>query len=199
MIRPASRTLVIVAVAAGLMVAGVVAVSSLAAARSRSDRPHLTESRIVQIAGRAAAAAGDRTPMLIQHSEGTRQRANAIASGDRVPGKRWSYLIAERGSFLLKNVSIPPGARVPQGGVLTLVVDAATGTVSDLGVSNQYPHLAALGAVTTDLRQLPPGCLQKAPTRLPASSGRRRARALLHGARPRSSSVATAASTRGRR
>jgi hypothetical protein len=164
----APRTLVIVAVAAGLMVAGVVAVSSLAAARSRPGRPHLTESRIVQIAERAAAAAGDRTPTLIQHSEGTRQRANEIASGDRVPGKRWSYLIAERGSFVLKSVSPPPGARPPRGSVLTLVVDAVTGTVSDFGVSNQYPNLAALGAVTTDLRQLPPGCLQKAPTRLPA-------------------------------
>ena len=168
MSSPAPRTLVIVALAAGLMFAAVVALSSLAAARSRPDRPHLTESRIVKIAERAAAAAGDRRPSLIQHSEGTRQRANTIASGDRVPGKRWSYLIAERGSFVLKNVSVPPGAGAPRGSVLTLVVDAATGTVSDLGVSNHYPNLAALGAVTTDLRQLPPGCLQKAPTRLPA-------------------------------
>ena len=167
MIRPAPRTLVIVAVAAGLMVAGVVAVSSLAVARSRPVRPHLAESRIVQIAEHAAAAAGDRMPTLIQHSEGTRQRANAIASGDRVPGRRWSYLIAERGSFVLNSVSVPPGARAPRGSVLTLVVNAATGTVSDLGVSNRYPELAALGAVTTDLRQLRPGCLQKAPTRLP--------------------------------
>lgn len=167
MSRPAPFTLVIVAVAAGLMVAGVVAVSSLAAARSRPGRPQLTERRIVQIAEHAAAAAGDGRPTLIQHSAGTRERANEIASGDRVPGKRWSYLIAERGSFVLKNVSVPPGGRAPRGSVLTLVVDAATGTVSDLGVSNQYPNLAALGVVTTDLRQLPPGCLQTAPTRLP--------------------------------
>jgi hypothetical protein len=150
--RTTPRTLVIIVLAAGLMAAAAAAVSSLAAARPRPGWPHLTERRIVQIAERAAAAAGDRRPTLIQHSAGTRQRANAIASGDRVPGKRWSYLIAERGSFVLKFVSVPPGARAPRGTVLTLVVDAATGTVSDLGASNRYPNLAALGAVSTDLR-----------------------------------------------
>jgi hypothetical protein len=167
MSRPAPHTLVIVAVVVGLMAAAIVFVSSVAAARSRPHTPHLTEGRIVEIALRAAAAAGDRTPTLIQHSEGTRQRANAVASGDRVPGKRWSYLIAERGSFVLNHVSVPPGARAPRGSVLTLVVDAATATVGDLGVSNRYPDLAALGAVTNDLRELAPGCPQKAPTRLP--------------------------------
>lgn len=166
-ISPHPRTRVIVGLAAGLVVGAVVALSALAAARSGLRRPYLTERRIVQIAERAAAAAGDRRPTLIQHSEGTRQRANAIASGDRVDGNRWSYLIAERGLFVLKSVSVPPGARAPRGSVLTLVVDAATSAVSDLGVSDHYPDLAALGAVSTDLRQPPPVCLQKAPGRLP--------------------------------
>jgi hypothetical protein len=37
--------------------------------------------------------------------------------------------------------------------VITLVVDAATGQVTDSGVSNRYPPLARLGKVTTDLRR----------------------------------------------
>jgi hypothetical protein len=106
----------------------------------------------VRIARRAAAQAGDPTPALIQHSAGTRHRANIVASGDRVPGKRWSYLIAERGSFVLRDVSVPPGAPAPRGTVLTIVVDAATGAPTDIGVSDHYPDLAALGTVTTDLR-----------------------------------------------
>jgi hypothetical protein len=36
--------------------------------------------------------------------------------------------------------------------VLTLVLDAATRHVTDSGLSNRYPDLAALGPVTTDLR-----------------------------------------------
>jgi hypothetical protein len=129
------------------------AVSAFAFAGSRDAKPRLSERRVVRIARRAAARAGDRSPTLVQHSAGTRQHANAVASGDRVPGNRWSYLVAERGSFVLESASVPPGAPAPRGTVLTIVVDAATGTPTDIGVSNRYPDLAALGAVTTDLRE----------------------------------------------
>ncbi len=37
-----------------------------------------------------------------------------------------------------------------QGDVLTVVVDAATGQITDLGIQQNYPNLAALGPVTTD-------------------------------------------------
>lgn len=121
----------------------------------------------MQIAERAAAQAGDPRPTLIQHSEGTRHEANLVASGDRAPGRRWSYLIAERGDFVL-DAPAPLGVRAPRGSVLTLVIDAATGTVTDSGVSDRYPQLATLGPVSTDLRQLPPGCLHRSPARLPA-------------------------------
>jgi hypothetical protein len=166
MLRPVQRSLVLVVLTVGLF--GVIAVYSFAFASSRDPKPHLAENRIVRIAQRAAAQAGDRTPTLIQHSAGTRQQANTVASGDRVPGKRWSYLIAERGSFVLKDAPAPQGAPAPRGTVLTIVVDAATGMQTDIGVSNRYPDLAALGAVTTDLRELPPACLHRAPSRLAA-------------------------------
>jgi hypothetical protein len=149
--RPVQRPLALAVSTVGLV--GVAAVaSSFAFAGTPGSKPRLAENRIVRIARRAATRAGDARPTLIQHSAGTRHRANLVASGDRVPGKRWSYLIAERGSFVLRDVSVPPGAVPPRGTVLTIVVDAATGTPTDIGVSYRYPDLARLGAVTTDLR-----------------------------------------------
>jgi hypothetical protein len=88
--------------------------------------------------------------VLIQHSAGTRAEANLVASGDLVPGTQTSYLIAERGHFVLNDAPIPPGAHAPSGSVLTLIVNAATGQITDLGVSNTCPDLAKLGPVTTD-------------------------------------------------
>ncbi len=45
--------------------------------------------------------------------------------------------------------------------MLTLVVDAATGHVTDSGLSNRYPDLAKLGMVTTGLGWAPyPGARQ---------------------------------------
>ena len=43
----------------------------------------------------------------------------------------------------------PPGAPAPRGSVLTIVIDAHHGTVTDAGLSNRYPDVGALGAVRT--------------------------------------------------
>jgi hypothetical protein len=139
----------------GLSVAvGVILASSSATASPNASvsRLRLTERQIIQVAMAAANGAGDPDPTLIQHSEGTREKANLIDSGDIVPGQRWSYLIAERGHFVFNDAPTPPGAPAPRGSVLTLVVDAATHQVTDTGLSNRYPDLAKLGPVTTDLR-----------------------------------------------
>jgi WD40-like Beta Propeller Repeat len=138
-----------------LAVVGVVVATSAASTSSHPllGRPHLSERRILSIAETAARRAGDPTPSLVQHSEGTRHDANLVASGDIVPGQRWSYLIAERGRFALNDVSVPAGARGASGSVLTLIVDASTGEITDSGLSNRYPHLATLSAVITDLRR----------------------------------------------
>lgn len=142
----------------GLVAAlGVVAISPSATARgtaSRAGRPHLTERQILRIALRAARSAGDREPRLIQHREGTRERANLVDAGDVVPGHRWSYLIAERGRFVFNRAPTPLGAHAPTGSVLTLIVDAATRQVTDSGLSNRYPDLSRLGPVSTDLRRV---------------------------------------------
>lgn len=112
----------------------------------------MSEALIKRAALRAATQAGDRHPSLIQHAEGTRERANKIAWRDTVPDFNWCYLIAVRGKFVLHDVSSPPGAKPPKGTVLTLVLDAKTGRTLDFGVQDRYPDLAKLGPVTTDLR-----------------------------------------------
>ena len=117
-----------------------------------APKPHLSRNRILALARRAATDAGDATPTLIQHVEATRFDAVRVSSGDLVYAWNWSYLIAERGHFVFTNASGPPGAPPPKGTVLTLVVDAATGNITDDGLDNHYPPLAELGPVTTDLR-----------------------------------------------
>jgi hypothetical protein len=156
MVRGDPRKWLVTVATTGLSVAlGVILASSSATASPNGSvsRPRLTEPQIVGLAMAAANGAGDRGPTLIQHSEGTREKANLIDSGDIVPGEQWSYLIAERGHFVLNDAPRPFGAPAPRGSVLTLIVDATTHQVTDTGLSNRYPDLAKLGPVTTDLRR----------------------------------------------
>ena len=113
--------------------------------------PQLSEARILTLAQTAAARGGDPNPTLIQHGEGTRFDANLVDSGDLVFDWRWSYLIAEKGHFVFTDASGPAGAQPLRGSVITLVVDASTGQVTDSGISDRYPRLAMLGSVITDL------------------------------------------------
>jgi len=115
--------------------------------------PQLPEKRILRRAMAAAKQAGDPHPTLIQHAAGTHFKAVLIGQGDLVFQWNWSYLIAVRGHFSYSGLGPPGSSSTVHGTVITLVVDAATGKVSDSGVSNRYPPLARLGKVTTDLRR----------------------------------------------
>jgi hypothetical protein len=114
------------------------------------------ESQILALAKSVAARAGDPTPCLIQHSIGTREQANRVMTGGAhlVPGEEECYLIAIQGHFS-GPVSLPPLAprsvqRTTIWSVQMLVINAATGQVTDAGGSDEYPDLAALGPVITD-------------------------------------------------
>ena len=150
-----TRRLFAAAAAAGVLTAGGIALASAHNGNSSPThaKPRLSERRILQLAENAAAGNGDRRPTLIQHAEGTRHDANLVDSGEGVPGRAWSYLIAERGQFVVRNSEGVPGSAVPHGLVLTLIVNAANGQVTDFGVSNKYPDLIKLGPVHTDLRR----------------------------------------------
>jgi hypothetical protein len=136
----------------GLVAGCTVAATSFATggASARQAKSSATERSILRVALRAAAQAGDATPTLIQHSVGTRYRANLAASGEIAGGQQRSYLIAERGHFVLADVG--PGNQTIRGSVITLVYNAKTRDVSDYGLQNNYPNLAALGPVTTDYK-----------------------------------------------
>jgi hypothetical protein len=150
---PRVRWAVVLAGAALLVSSWLVSGSATARTGSCSSRPHLSEHRILRIARRAATASSEPSPWLIQHAQGPHNKANRVADGSGVPGCRWSYLIAERGHFVVRDAHGPPGSKPPRGKVMTLVVDAATARVTDFGVSSHYPHLARLGPVTTDFRR----------------------------------------------
>src|ERR1700689_3877958 len=116
--------------AAVVVVLGAAGLSeALAASGAPPSGPRLSESRIMAIALHAAVRAGDAHPLLIQHVESTRERANLVAGGDIVPGGQWSYLIAERGRFVFAGVGLSSNGkgRSVYGSVLTLVVNARTG------------------------------------------------------------------------
>lgn len=123
--------------------------SSLAGTRTPM---HLTELQIVRMALQAAARSGDPRPALIQHTEGTQRDANRITAGAYIGASAQSYLIAARGHFIGYGASVPFGASLPRGTVITLIVNAATGRVTDGGISYRYPPLGELGPVTTDFR-----------------------------------------------
>jgi len=148
------RRFITLALAAGLVGVGTLAVAWTASSSPQgSTAPPPAEQRILTIALKAAARLGDPSPVLIQHSAGTRHGANLVASGDGVSGSQWSYLIAERGHFVTTDAQIPGPAAALRGTVITIIVNARTGEITDGGISSRYPHLATLGPVHTDLRR----------------------------------------------
>lgn len=116
---------------------------------SETPGRRVSESRLLEIALKMAADADERSPTLIQYSEGDRVQANLVASGTKIFEHRPTYLIAMRGQFTYWMAKRPPGRPPPRGTVMTLVVDAETGRLSDVGIHNRYPQLEQLGPVIT--------------------------------------------------
>jgi hypothetical protein len=114
-----------------------------------TDTP-LTETQISQTAHKYAAAMGDPNPSSIEHVESTRQQAVAVLSGDKVSTNPDVYAIVMRGQFVDNEAPLPGDATAPSGSVLTIIINATTGQLTDLGVQNQVPDLTSLGPVTTD-------------------------------------------------
>lgn len=146
-----SAAAVIAAVIATLVVLSVSRSSAAPPAQSTLDSAHLRA-----IARSWAAVTGEPRPTLIEHVHAVNRRtAVQVSSGDRVPLGQASYLIVLRGQFTAANFPRPQlqNTQVPTGTVLTLVVDATTGHVTDWGLGNRVPNLAKLGAIHTDLHR----------------------------------------------
>jgi hypothetical protein len=126
-----------------------VAASPSAAA---SPVPASARAQLTEVASRAAAANGDASPEWVTAVLTTHAKALTSATpGDLVPGAgRVSvYLVTMRGHFIAYGSSPPAGAALPAGEYLSLVVDARTFQVLDIGLSPTPPPVApaSLGPV----------------------------------------------------
>ncbi len=118
---------------------------------SDTPAPRVSESQLLEIALKMAADADERNPTLIQYSQGDRVLANLVASGAKIFEHRTIYLIAIRGQFIYRMAKRPAGQPPPEGTVMTLIVDADTGRILDVGIHTRYPRLEELGPVMTAL------------------------------------------------
>jgi hypothetical protein len=99
---------------------------------------------LAAIAARAASVNGDAHPAQVTFVPTTRRKAQALTGGV-IPRDNASYLVQLRGHFTGYDASVPPGSKLPTGTVMTLTVDAATGSVTDVSIGNSAANLSALG------------------------------------------------------
>lgn len=115
------------------------------------------ESMLVQLARQVAARHGDPDPELIQHAIGTREEVTRT-TGSIVFSDEPSYIVVVKGKFHARSRTppIPAGLTVPKQPefvsypIQVLVVNIATGEMTDSGSTHDYPNLAPLGRVATD-------------------------------------------------
>ncbi|MFE0463831.1 hypothetical protein ACFW1A_31710 [Kitasatospora sp. NPDC058965] len=106
-----------------------------------------TPQRLSEIATQFAALAGDTHATNRRYVKTTRKAANAL-NGAQVAADGQSYLIQLDGKFTVPSAKTPKGQNAPTGTELSITVDAATGRVTDWGVSASSSGLEKLGAVS---------------------------------------------------
>jgi hypothetical protein len=110
--------------------------------------PAQAAQALTAIAQQAAAAGHSRRPAQIHYVKTTRQRAEKVLAGATVTTSQPVYVIALSGHFTHPG---PPRANeTVTGTTMTITVDAATGQITDWGISPaQTLPLAQLGQVRT--------------------------------------------------
>jgi hypothetical protein len=135
------------AVVSGLAIAGFAfGHSSRSAAPPSPEGPVLAKLR--EVAAHVASLNGVPHPTGAIAIPSTRKAANTVDSGADVDTDQPSYLIVLHGRFVGRVAHVPPGAPLPRGSVLTIVVDADTGLVTDWGISDHKPDTSSLGKET---------------------------------------------------
>jgi hypothetical protein len=121
-----------------------------------------SEGDVLTLALSVAARHGDPDPELIQHTIASRLAATRT-TGSWVESEEPSYLIAIRGDFTTPRPPGPPRLHRPgweneavSFPVQVLVVELASGRVTDSGGDHRYPDLASVGPVITDYRASAP-------------------------------------------
>lgn len=132
---------------------------------SAASPSSLSRSQLTQTALAEAAAMGDAQPTSVVSVPTTRERANLLASGELAGRDSPAFLIVVQGSFRVPDVLAPAGSSgSAQGDVLTLVVDASTGEITDVGVQDDLPDVSALGIVSQEVG--PPAATARTKTGL---------------------------------
>lgn len=141
----------------GLISAGVISATILAltvsggASQARAALapiPKLQPSALHDVIHAIAAANGEPSPGSATAVETTRGQASQItAAGSVDPSEtnRDVFLIVTTGHFTGHMAHVPPRRPLPVGTILTVVVDAHTGQLTDWGLSNNEPDLTAAG------------------------------------------------------
>ncbi|HEX3618081.1 MAG TPA: hypothetical protein VHU61_16175 [Solirubrobacteraceae bacterium] len=131
------------------------------------DRPsasprELGDGELLVCALEVAARLGDPSPLVIKHARGTRFDVNRAVGSGKVFDDTPSCVFAMQGNFRW-NHSRPAqsGRELTEQDIsyryLTVVLDARTGKLMDLGASGQKPDLTALGGVISDRPAKPGG------------------------------------------
>jgi hypothetical protein len=134
--------------------AAALVLASVGSGAATAGNP-MTAAQIKSLVVSGAAAMGDSTPTDISYSALTTRNGALAASGSGASmggayGSASGYfVVVAHGEFTAYDAPIPNGAKIPTGTVMTLVVDAATGEVTDSGVQHDSPDLSTLGPVTT--------------------------------------------------
>jgi hypothetical protein len=107
-----------------------------------AGEPVITRLRAIALG--AAAQNGEQSPTDAIAYKTTRQDANARTSGAIVDSNQPVFLIVEHGNFVGVDVSLMYGSQAPRGRIISVIVDAATGNVTDWGYEPTEPRVNGL-------------------------------------------------------
>lgn len=104
-------------------------------------------SSLSALAAQAAKANGVTDPTDVRYVQTTRAKVAAL-TGASAQGGGNVYVVELHGHFDGAYASVPKGGKTPTGDTLTIVVDAATGAVTDVGLTDSATdpvNIATLG------------------------------------------------------
>jgi hypothetical protein len=110
----------------------------------------VTVAQILAQIRNLAARNGEPNPTDIEFVTTTAAKAAKVTYGERpsaVAGEESVVLAAARGRFNGSGAKVPPGAAPPTGTVIVAIIDAASGELTDWGISKSFPDEATLGPV----------------------------------------------------
>jgi hypothetical protein len=104
-------------------------------------------SSLRTLATRVSADNGEKNPRGLSYLLTTRKQAAALMNTS-VASDGPAYVVTLQGSFTGAHAHVPAGHARPTGGNMTVVVDANTGQITDMGITDAAPALSRVGTPT---------------------------------------------------